>query len=101
METKAQASQHLLLGRAVATDCQSTSCAMTSADGPNNGSVETLAHDLRNSLATISNLISFLDARLKAKPDMELQRVVDATMVQVRQMSQFIDEWSHRGDADA
>ena len=61
-------------------------------------SVGTLVHDLRNSLATISNLVFYLDARLKAQPDTELQRAVAAAMGQVRHMSHLVDDLSNSGD---
>jgi signal transduction histidine kinase len=60
--------------------------------------VATLAHDLRNDLATLSNLVFYLDARLKAQPNPDLQRAVTQAMGQVRHMAQLIDDLSNSGD---
>ena len=101
MQSKAHADAGLLnrLVARVSAAYKGTSSlpAMTQQESERS-SVATLVHELRNSLATISNLVSYLDARLKAQPDTELQRVAGEAMGQVRQMSHLIDHLSNSED---
>ena len=83
------ASTGLLLAAAM-SERQSVERVLSESDRRKDEFLATLAHELRNPLAPISNATQIL--KLAGRPNADLRDIVDIIKHQVRQMTRLVDD---------